>query len=66
MTIWKPPSSARPRHFVFAMLERPEREHPAIVALAPSEWRAYISTLYTLCLGKSRLHEGRIDDRRRA
>lgn len=66
MTTWKPPSAPRPRHFVFAMLEHPLREHPSIVALAPIEWRAYISTLYTLCLGKRRLYEGRIDDRRRA
>lgn len=64
MTTWKPPSSERPRHFVFAMLERPEREHPSIAALAPTEWHAYISTLYTLCWDKRRLREGRSDDRR--
>lgn len=63
-TTWTPPASPRPRHFVFALLERPESEHPSITALAPSAWHAHISTLYTLCLEKRRLHEGRIDERR--
>ena len=48
-TNWRAPSSARPRHFAFAMLEvETQEERRSIAALAPSEWHALIWTHYTL------------------